>query len=157
MEIADTALSQVRNLSVNLRPPQLDLMGLEAALNWLLQRQVESSGLQVHFNAQLNAGARTPQADITCFRIVQEALTNVLRHAAAANLWVDIAETAGVIDLDIRDDGRGFDIDAAKTRSAQGRSLGLLSMEERITLMGGSFEIVSSPGNGTRIHAVIPV
>lgn len=156
MEIADIALAQVRNLSVNLRPPQLDLMGLEAALKWLLQRQAEPGGMKVHFSASLGSGTRTPQSDITCFRIVQEALTNAMRHSGAKNLWVDVAETSGSIELGIRDDGRGFDLEAARHRAARGGSIGLLSMEERVTLMGGSFEIVSRPDAGTRIHATIP-
>lgn len=157
MELADIALAQVRDLSLNLRPPQLDLMGLEAALQWLLERHAQPASLEVHFNARLEAKGRTAQADITCFRVVQEALTNVIRHAQAKNLWVDAFEGVEYIELQIRDDGVGFDPAAAKARAAQGGSIGLLSMEERVTLQGGSFEIASRPGAGAEIRARIPL
>jgi PAS domain S-box-containing protein len=158
MEISDIALNQVRDLSVNLRPPQLDLMGLRAALEWLLKRERDPGVLlDVHFNAVLNAEGRTPQADITCFRVVQEALTNVLRHAHARNLWVDAVEDEQEIGLCVRDDGVGFDPETARMRATRGGSIGLLSMEERVTLQGGSFELVSRPGAGTVIRARIPL
>jgi PAS domain S-box-containing protein len=157
IEIADIALSQVRDLSVNLRPPQLELLGLEATLQWLLNRQAELAGLRVHFNADLNAAARTAQADITCFRVAQEALTNVIRHAHATNLWVDVADGPEFIELHIKDDGIGFDPEATRARVARGGSIGLLSMEERVTLQGGAFELASRPNGGTEIRARIPL
>ncbi|MBI3373941.1 MAG: transporter substrate-binding domain-containing protein [Betaproteobacteria bacterium] len=157
MGIADTALKQVRDLSLNLRPPQLDLMGLEAALRWLLATRTDGAALEAHFAARLPPHGRSPHVDITCFRLVQEALTNVIRHARAANLWVEATQANGEIELRIKDDGCGFDSDTAKASAAQGASVGLLSMEERVVLSGGSFELVSLPGAGTTIRARIPL
>ena len=157
LEIADTALQQVRNLSLNLRPPQLELMGLEAALSWLLKTRVEAAGLHVHLNARLSATGRPPQIDITCFRVVQEAMTNALRHAQAKNLWVDLEQDEDLIEVTIRDDGVGFDVDAAKKKADAGASMGLLSMEERLNLLGGSFALKSAPGSGTRVRGRIPL
>jgi two-component system sensor histidine kinase UhpB len=156
-EITDLALSQVRDMSVNLRPPQLDLMGLSAALEWLLKRPEKAAELDVHFTTGLRSDGRTPQAEITCFRVVQEALTNVLKHAHARNLWVNVSEDEREIELRVRDDGVGFDPDAAKARALRGGSIGLLSMEERVVLQGGLFELQSRPGAGTLIHAHIPL
>ena len=157
LEIADAALQQVRNLSLDLRPPQLELMGLEAALRWLLQTRVEAVGLNAQLNVRLGAGARTPQVDITCFRIVQEALTNALRHAKAKTIQVDIEQDDDLVEITVRDDGIGFDAEAAKKKAAAGGSMGILSMEERLILLDGSFLITSAPGAGTRIRGRIPL
>src|SRR5690606_21919293 len=99
---------------------------------------------------------RGPRMDITCFRLVQEALSNVIRHAQASTVWVRIVETAGTIELAIRDDGVGFDVEEAKARSLQTSSMGLAGMEERVHLLNGSFEIASAPGAGTEIRVRIP-
>jgi PAS domain S-box-containing protein len=157
MEIADLALTQVRNLSVDLRPPQLDLMGLEAALQWLLHSRADASALDTHLIAQLAAQGRNPQIDITCFRIVQEALSNVIKHAHARHLWVSAKQAGDVLELQIEDDGTGFNYDEAKAKASRGTSVGLLSMQERVELMGGSFSLVSRLGGGTTIRALIPL
>ncbi|MCX7144346.1 MAG: PAS domain-containing sensor histidine kinase, partial [Proteobacteria bacterium] len=157
VEIADTALQQVRNLSLDLRPPQLDLMGLEPALRWLLETRVEAAGLSASLNVRLAASEISPQIEITCFRIVQEALTNVLRHARAKSVQVDIEQDDDFIEVTVRDDGVGFDADAAMEKATAGGSLGLLSMEERLVLLGGSFSIASEAGAGARIRGRIPL
>jgi PAS domain S-box-containing protein len=157
VEIADTALQQVRNLSLDLRPPQLDLMGLESALRWLLETRVEAVGLSTSLNVRLTASEISPQIEITCFRIVQEALTNALRHARAKSVQVDVEQDDDFIEVTVRDDGVGFDADAAMEKAAAGGSLGLLSMEERLVLLGGSFSIASEAGVGTRVRGRIPV
>jgi two-component system sensor histidine kinase UhpB len=157
LEITDLALQQVRNLSLNLRPPQLELMGLEAALRWLLVSRCEGTGIKSHFSAHLMSEGRDEQIDITCFRLVQEALTNAIRHAHAENLWVDVVQTTREIELLIRDDGVGFDYEHARAKAAEGASIGLLSMEERVILLQGSIDIVARSGGGTAICARIPL
>jgi signal transduction histidine kinase len=92
-----------------------------------------------------------------CFRVTQEALTNIARHAAARNVWIDVHRTSRELGLTIRDDGAGFDVDAARDRAAHGASLGLVGMEERVSLAGGTMDIHSTPGRGTEIRARFPV
>jgi signal transduction histidine kinase len=87
--------------------------------------------------------------ETACFRVAQEAINNVLRHAGASNLWLRLFTASGQLALSVRDDGAGFDADAARRRAAAGASLGLVGMEERTALAGGSFELRTSPGHGT--------
>lgn len=153
MNITESAFNHIRKLAVRLRPPQLDLMGLEVALRAHLEQRAAEAGLALEFDCRLGPTGRGPRLDITCFRLVQEAVTNIIRHAQASTIWVKIAENAGAVHLQIRDDGVGFDVEEAKARSLHASSMGLAGMEERVHLLNGSFEIVSSPGAGTEIRA----
>jgi two-component system sensor histidine kinase UhpB len=159
-EIVDTVqhtLERVRQLSLSLRPPQLDDLGLAAALRSHLDRQARVAGLHAHFEAEDAPQELAPDAETACFRVAQEAINNVLRHARARNLWVRLFTAGGRLAISVRDDGRGFDLDAVRARTANGASLGLVGMEERMALAGGSFELRSSPGQGTVLLATFPV
>ncbi|MEI6194322.1 MAG: ATP-binding protein [Verrucomicrobiota bacterium] len=92
-----------------------------------------------------------------CFRIAQEALTNVVRHAQARTVTVALRKEAGQLHLRVRDDGVGFDVAAMSEKAVRGASLGLLSMEERAVLAGGQLEFNSTPGQGTEVHAWFPL
>ena len=101
---------------------------------------------------------RPPAAvETTCFRVAQEALTNVMRHAQAHVVDVELSAANGKLQLIVRDDGRGFDVPAARKRAAHGGSQGLLSMQERVALAGGDLEIDSAPGRGTTVRARLPL
>jgi signal transduction histidine kinase len=154
--LVDGAIARMRDLAQDLRPPLLDELGLEAALRWYVEREAKRAGLG--FSLALAVEQR-PQAtvEITCFRVVQEALTNVIRHAHARHLAVELGTAAGALRLVVRDDGQGFDVPAARARAARGESQGLLSMRERVALAGGELEIDSAPGHGTSIRARIPL
>jgi two-component system sensor histidine kinase UhpB len=89
--------------------------------------------------------------------VAQEAINNVLRHARARNLWVRLFTVGGRLAISVRDDGRGFDVESVRERSAKGTSLGLIGMEERMALAGGSFELRSAPGQGTVLVATFPL
>jgi PAS domain S-box-containing protein len=159
-EIVDTVqhtLERVRQLSLSLRPPQLDDLGLAAALRSHLDRQARVAGLQAHFEAEDAPPALAPDAETACFRVAQEAINNVLRHARARNLWVRLFNTGGRLAISVRDDGRGFDLESVRARAANGASLGLVGMEERMALAGGSFELRSSLGQGTVLLATFPM
>jgi PAS domain S-box-containing protein len=159
-EIVDTVqhtLERVRQLSLSLRPPQLDDLGLAAALRSHLDRQARVAGLQAHFEAEDAPPALAPDAETACFRVAQEAINNVLRHARARNLWVRLFTAGGCLAISVRDDGRGFELDSVRARAANGASLGLVGMEERMALAGGSFELRSSPGQGTVLLATFPM
>jgi signal transduction histidine kinase len=159
-ECVDTVqhtLERVRQLSLSLRPPQLDDLGLAAALRSHLDRQARVAGLQAHFEMEDPPQQLAPDTETACFRVAQEAINNVLRHARARNLWVRLFAAGGRLAISVRDDGRGFDLDSVRERSAGGASLGLIGMEERMALAGGSFELRSSPGQGTVLLATFPL
>jgi signal transduction histidine kinase len=97
-----------------------------------------------------------PDIEITCFRIAQEAMTNIIRHAQPQHVWVELECRARQLELVIRDDGVGFDVRSALDRAERGESLGLLSMRERAELVGGQVQIQSLSQRGTEIHVCLP-
>ena len=151
------ALERVRQLALSLRPLQLDDLGLVATLRSHLDRQANVGKLAPHFDAFSVPDELPAEVENACFRVAQEAITNVLRHARARNLWLSVAGSAAALTLKIRDDGCGFDADAARRRSATGASMGLLGMEERVALAGGSLDIATAEGKGTQLIARFPV
>ncbi|MBI3244295.1 MAG: PAS domain S-box protein [Chloroflexi bacterium] len=157
IDIVEHALQQVRNLSVELRPSLLDDLGLVPALRWHLDRYTQRTGTAVHFMADPATGRPPPEIETVCFRVTQEALTNVARHAQAGQVWVDLRQSGDELRLTIRDDGTGFEARAARARAARGGSFGLLGMEERVLLIGGKIEIDSVPGEGTEIKISFPL
>ena len=150
-------LERVRQLSLSLRPPQLDDLGLAVALRSHLDRQAALAGLAPHFEAAEAPREIPAHIETACFRIAQEAINNVMRHARARNLWLRLFSSGALLELSIRDDGGGFDLAAARRRAAAGASLGLAGMEERVALAGGSFELRSAPGQGTVLLATFPL
>jgi two-component system sensor histidine kinase UhpB len=150
-------LQQTRDLSLNLRPSILDDLGLAAALRWLIDHLFISEDLEVQFLPEIGDERFSAECEVTCFRIAQAALTNVLHHSGARHLRIGVRRESGEIVLTVADDGRGFDVDLARHRAQVGESLGLLGMEERAALAGGRIEIDSAPGKGTRVTLRIPV
>ena len=130
----------------------LDDLGLVAALRWYLDRQAQRGGVRLHFAADA-IDRLNPTIETACFRLAQEAVTNVLRHAGARNVEVTLAHSEGRLEMRVVDDGRGFDVEQARARAARGESFGLLGMEERALLAGGELEIISGVGVGTSIVA----
>ncbi len=155
--LVDGAIARMRDLAQDLRPPLLDELGLEASLRWYVEREAKRAGLAFHV-ALAKLPARPPNAvETTCFRVAQEALTNVIRHARARRVDVELSQTNDTLQLIVRDDGRGFDVAAARQRATQGGSQGLLSMQERVALASGALDIDSAPGRGTVIRARLPL
>jgi PAS domain S-box-containing protein len=155
--IVDRALGQVRTLSLELRPPMLDDFGLAAALRWLVDQHARRTGLLAEFRSGAKDARFDAAAETACFRVAQEALTNVARHSGARHVTVELQTQEGGLHLRVSDDGAGFDVLAARRRAAQGASFGLLGMEERATLAGGGIEWRSAPGEGTEVHAWFPL
>jgi signal transduction histidine kinase len=155
--LVDGAIARMRDLAQDLRPPLLDEQGLDASLRWYVEREAGRAGLA--FRLRLTHLEQRPPAAVetTCFRVAQEALTNVIRHAQARVVEVELGRAAGMLQLVVRDDGRGFDVPAARLRAAHGGSQGLLSMQERVALAGGDLEIDSAPGRGTTVRARLPL
>ena len=151
--IVDRALQQVRDLSLDLRPSLLDNAGLIPALRWYVYEQTRRTGVAVDLKIEPMEERLSPSVEIVCFRIVQEALTNVIRHARASHAQVELGLRSGELHLIVRDNGAGFDVPAMLVRASEGGSLGLLGMQERVQLAGGRIDIESRPGYGTEIRA----
>jgi PAS domain S-box-containing protein len=153
LEMLDGTVKTVRRISSELRPSILDDLGLEAAMEWQLAEFEKRSGIRTSFN--------DPQEDISLpdlvktglFRIFQESLTNVARHAEAGILNVNLRRIQANLVMSIEDDGKGFD----KHKVARKRTLGILGMKERSTMIGGTYEITSSPGHGTTVIVSVPL
>ena len=155
--LIDLAIQQVRDLALELRPSMLDDFGLVSALTWLVDRQAQRSGFQADFAAEPPDLRLPASLDTAVYRIVQNALTNLARHARARHVAITVRRQGSVLGLLIDDDGAGFDVAAALERARQGATLGLLSMQERARLAGGTLEISSTPGQGTHIRARFPI
>jgi PAS domain S-box-containing protein len=157
VEVVNRAIEQVRDLSLDLRPAALDLLGLESALRSHVTRQAARGGLALAFVSTLNGRRPPPALETVCFRVVQEALTNVLRHARASRCRVELAMTDDSLDVCITDDGVGFDVAAARERALRGDGYGLLSMLERVQLVAARIRIDAAPGRGTTIEVRFPI
>jgi signal transduction histidine kinase len=157
LEIVERVHQQMRDLSLNLRPSLLDDLGLAVALRWYLDRQAQRAGFAIDFLAEPPDLRVSGLLETTCFRVAQEALTNVVRHARARSVRVELRQCGSELHLVIRDDGVGFEVEASRQRAARGGSLGLLGMQERVLLMGGWIDIKSSPGRGTEVRVRLPV
>jgi signal transduction histidine kinase len=155
--ILEQLLQQARQLALELRPPLLDDLGLVSASRSYLYQQAQRAGLRVEFFADPALERADAAVETACFRVAQEALTNVVRHARAQTVIVELDRTAEVLHLVVRDDGIGFDVAMAQQRAQQGTSLGLLGMRERVALLGGELDCNSAPGRGTEVHAFFPV
>jgi PAS domain S-box-containing protein len=152
--ILDRLLGQVRKISLDLRPLMLDDLGLVPALRSLLDQQGRRASVPVRFSADNIPENLDPEIQTTCFRIAQEAITNVLRHARATNVEVDLRRQNGKFRFLIRDNGLGFDAGSAQ---AQTVGLGLIGIKERAALIGGRAKIISSPNKGTTIEVFLPL
>ena len=159
LEVVERVQEQVHDLSLNLRPSMLDDLGLEPALRWYTERQAALAGLQAEVRVDPLEQRLDPMIETECFRVAQEALTNVVKHARARTVTVELTKNDedGQLHLSVRDDGVGFDVANLREQAVRGASLGLLSMEERATLAGGGLECDSIPGQGTEVHAWFPL
>ena len=126
-------------------------------LRWYLDRQARLSGFAAEFTAHLPPERLPRELETACFRVVQQALTNVAQHAGARRVSVELRREGADLSLLVRDDGVGFDVAAARVQARRGRSLGILGMEERVLLLGGTFEVRSGPAGGTEVRAHFPL
>jgi signal transduction histidine kinase len=149
-------VESLRNIAVDLRPPILDDKGLPSAVQALLNNTAKRRGFESQFSV---SGTQLPlpmDTEIALFRIAQEALRNVEKHARANHVQVSVAFTDHTVTLDILDDGVGFDA-SSRRNGRSGDRLGLVSMKERTEMQGGRLKISSGPGKGTKITATIPI
>ena len=155
--MVEQAIEQVRTLSRNLRPPMLDDLGLVASVRWYVNQQTQLTGAHVRFVVDVPDQRFPPEVETACFRVIQESLTNIMRHAQAQQMWVELCYRDGALHVLVRDDGLGFNVKVAYAGVANGTSSGLLGMQERAQLVGGHVQVTSVGGSGTEVHAVFPL
>jgi signal transduction histidine kinase len=153
--LADGALRSVRDLSQLLHPSVLEDLGLSAALRSFLNGFGRRTGTNVAFHDDGTLKRLTPEAELTVYRIVQEAMTNIARHASATRVEIRLAEEDGHLSVVVEDDGVGFDARDVERPGRQG-GLGLLGIRERVSQLGGTVRIDSVIGRGTRLEVTIP-
>jgi two-component system sensor histidine kinase UhpB len=153
--IAAQALRDLRNVISDLRPEALDDLGLVLALRSQAKEHLESTGVQVRLKATGLERRLPPEVEIVIFRVVQEAITNIARHAQAAEANIMLTKKNTRLIVRVEDDGVGFDADQMMNGYRQ--AWGLRGMEERITLLGGKLYVSSKPGGGTLVLAEVPL
>jgi signal transduction histidine kinase len=155
-ELAEKSVQAIRGMSLLLRPPLLDDLGLVPALEWLLEDFMRRSGVPCEFKAHL-ADDQFPDPVKTCvYRVVQEAVLNCEKHAAPGRVKVTIGQSGGEVWAEVEDNGRGFKVEATVAPSRQ-RGLGIVGMRERATRLGGTLTIDSAPGKGSRLRLSVPI
>jgi signal transduction histidine kinase len=153
IQVADEAILIVRRLSNRLRPPELDDFGLWAAIESQAKEFGERSGIKFRLDLLGEETIQDPEVIIALFRIFQEALTNIVRHASATRVDVSLKIKVNKIVLKVKDNGKGITEDQISSH----RSLGLLGMKERAYSYGGQLKIAGRPGRGTTVTVTIPV
>jgi signal transduction histidine kinase len=148
--VAERSVQAVRNIALLLRPSMLDDLGLGPALEWQGREVSRRSDIEVEVHAESASADLPPEYATTIYRLVQEALNNAVRHSGARTAKVELERAGRRVCVRISDDGRGFD-------PKRTRGLGILGMEERVKRLGGDFTVLSSPGQGTRIAADLPL
>ena len=151
-ELVVATLQDVRRLAVDLRPKALDDFGLVAALERLVQTLSEATGIDVQLETSLGSERLPAELETTLYRIVQEALTNVVKHARARKVSVLLVQRAGTVKVVVEDDGEGFD-----AQDVRGDGLGLLGMRERVELLDGRLVVESSSDSGTTLVVEVPL
>lgn len=151
-ELVVQALQDVRSLAVELRPAALDDFGLVPALERLAGTFAERTGIRATVAASLGEARLPPETETVVYRLVQEALTNVVKHAAASTVGIVLTRRDGGVSAVVEDDGRGF-----AEADVRDEALGLVGMRERLALLGGTLAIESAPGEGTAVIAYLPI
>lgn len=158
LEITDTAvqsLKEVREIINNLRPHQLETVGLTRTLEFMCEQAANAAGFRLETEIPQIDGLLAPEDEVTFYRLVQEGINNIIKHAGAGRAAIRIGRRANVLALTIEDDGRGFDPSAARGQSGP-LGFGLKGLAERARQLGGTFQIQSAPGRGTKIQINIP-
>lgn len=153
-EMVNHTLNEIQRIIADLRPTHLDDLGLPAALRWYAGEVSERTDLEVHVSVEGEQRDIDPEVNLTLFRITQEALTNVVKHAGARNAWITLRFEAVEVSIKVEDDGCGFNVEWMKLPSQE--TWGLIGMQERATLLGGRFDLQSEIRRGTKIVVVIP-
>jgi len=157
IKLVESSVDQVRELSLELRPPELDDLGLIPALRLYVNQQAKRAGLEADMRFPEHKLTLAHEAESACFRVVQEAMTNTIRHGKATGVLLELMVRGKMLEVAFQDDGVGFNSKSAMQRIGQGKSLGLIGMKERIELVGGELMISSKAGEGTKITLSLPL
>lgn len=149
-------LADIHALIYDLRPSVLDDLGLYPAIRWLAEHHLTKAGIAWRCELTQSEHGLTAVRETTLFRAVQEAIRNVARHSGAEQVLIQVEERGGYLQVEIEDDGHGFDPASVAQPSPSGRGLGLLGMRERLSIVGGSAEVSSSSESGTRVVLRVP-
>jgi protein-histidine pros-kinase len=150
--LVDQAIDIKRRVIENLRPSLLDHLGLAAALQWYVDEECRKAGIEPHLAVDRGLERLAPDLEIACFRLVQEAVTNAVKHARASHLDLTVERASAGLHMTISDDGVGIaDVDAAR------RSHGMAGMSHRVRSVGGTLEVHPIDGRGTRVEVFIPL
>lgn len=152
-EAADATIRTVQRISSKLRPKLLDDLGLTAAIEWKIQEFVRRTGIRCNMAIDLDGVSPNQQSSLTLYRILQEALTNIIRHAAATEIDVTLTRQGGALFMCVADNGRGI----TEQESAASNAFGLMGMRERAHICGGELSIAGAAGNGTTIQVLLPL
>lgn len=150
------SLQELQRIISDLRPSHLDDLGLPAALRWYIARLKELTSIDVEFEILGEERILDEAIKITVFRIIQEALTNVVKHSHATHATVTLEFRVDGIAITVKDNGIGFELQSLRTNSYRRPTIGLIGMEERAALLGGEVNVYSAPGSGTEVKAFIP-
>jgi signal transduction histidine kinase len=156
-DLAVRALDEIHNMIFDLRPSLLDDLGLIPAINWYAESKLGSLGARVRIEIGGDERRLEPQVETALFRIVQEAITNIAKHANAENVAISLDFESDSVTIEIEDDGNGFDVQQTLQAARPEDGFGLLGMSERVALLDGRLEITSEPSNGTSIKVRVPV
>ena len=155
IEQVEVTVKNLQGLITELRPAALDELGVQPAVEALVERTRALADAAVELDVSLGPGRQAPQVESTIYRIVQEALNNAVKHADARRVGVRIVEDTDQVEVEVRDDGAGFEPGSGFNAAHQG-GFGLVGMRERVSLVGGRLQIESRPGQGTAVRARIP-
>ena len=154
--LSNQTLTAMRQLSMDLRPTMLDDLGLIPTLRWYIQNFSNRLNIYSNFEAMGFEEKLPPQIETAFYRIIQEALNNIAKHAGATRVEIFFEHKDSTIFASITDNGRGFDLDRVLHPESPGRGFGIIGMQERVSLLGGKIDIQSRPGFGTLVHIEIP-
>lgn len=156
LSILDQAIRYTRDLTVEISPPVLYELGLPAAIDWLAERTLKKHNLEVTVSQSGFSGEIAEEMSVFIFKAIQELIANVVKHAGAGRADIQMNWGDGEIQIVVRDNGRGFDSTSYNAGLSRDNCFGLFSIRERLSSIGGSLAIDSSPGNGTRVSMVVP-
>jgi signal transduction histidine kinase len=153
--LLESTMDAIEDVMSELRPPMLDDHGLASALHWHARKFSRRTGIAVAVHADERSVQPAPQVQIALFRIAQEALNNIAKHAGARHAEIALDEENGDCVMSVRDDGIGFDV-GENTSDRAKAGIGMVTMRERSQAVGGRFEVQALPGHGTRLTVRVP-
>lgn len=150
-------IENVRRISRDLMPSILEDLGLFASIQWLVENFSKQHAININLDMEDIDHLFSREVQVNLYRVFQESLTNISKHAGAKEVFVKVIKEGGCISFTVKDDGKGFEVNKIMNRKFNERGLGLMAMKERMHMMGGSFEVYSQPGNGATIHFMVPI